>query len=54
MTALEGVADFMGYNSEIPKLRRERKAVLPCYRLIGRALLSLFVNPKAMVYFFLL
>jgi hypothetical protein len=26
MTALEGVAD-MGYNSEIPKLRRERKAV---------------------------
>ena len=54
MTALEGVADFMGYNSEIPKLRRERKAVLPCYRLIGRALLSLFVNPKAMVYFYLL
>jgi hypothetical protein len=54
MTALEGVADFMGYNSEIPKLRRERKAVLPCYRLIGRALLSLFVNPKAMVYFFFL
>jgi hypothetical protein len=33
MTALEGgVADFMGYNSEIPKLRRERKAVLPFYR----------------------
>ena len=54
MTALEGVADFMGYNSETPKLRRERKAVLPCYRLIGRALLSLFVNPKAMVYFFFL
>lgn len=35
MTVLEGVADFMGYNSEIPKLRRERKAVLPFYRLIG-------------------
>ena len=54
MKALEVVADFMGYNSEIPKLRRERKAVLPCYRLIGRALLSLFIDPKAMVYFFLL
>jgi hypothetical protein len=35
MTVLEGVADFMGYNSEIPKLRREQKAVLPFYRLIG-------------------
>jgi hypothetical protein len=54
MTALEGVTDLMGYNSEIPKLRRERKAVLPFYRLIGRALLSLFINPKAIVYFFLL
>lgn len=54
MTVLEGVADLMGYDSEIPKLRRERKAVLPCYRLIGRALLSLSVNPKAIVYFFLL
>ena len=32
MTALEGVADFMGYNSEIPKLRRERKALLPFHR----------------------
>ena len=54
MTVLEGVADVMGYDAKIPKLRRERKAVLPCYRLIGRALLSLFVNPKAMVYFFFL
>ncbi|MNR83214.1 hypothetical protein D3C72_139880 [compost metagenome] len=55
MTALEGVADFMGYNSEIPKLRRERKAILPFDRLIGGgALLSLSVNPKAIVYFFLL
>ena len=54
MTALEGVADFMGYNSEIPKLRREQKAILPFYRLIGGALLSLSVNPKAIVYFFLL
>lgn len=35
MTALEGVADFMGYNSEIPKLRREQKAILPFYRLMG-------------------
>ncbi len=32
MTALEGVADFMGYNSETPKLRRERKAILLFYR----------------------
>ena len=56
MTALEGVADFMGYNSEIPKLRRERKAVLPFYRSMSNwgALLSLFINPKAIVYFFLL
>ena len=56
MTALEGVADFMGYNSEIPKLRRERKAVLPFYRLMSNwgTLLSLSVNPKAIVYFFLL
>ena len=56
MTALEGVTDLIGYDSKIPKLRirRERKAVLPCYRLIGRALLSLFVNPKDMVYFFFL
>ncbi len=54
MTALEGVTDLIGYDSKIPKLRRERKAVLPCYRLIGRALLSLSVNPKAIVYFFLL
>ena len=54
MTVLEGVADLMGYDSKIPKLRRERKAVLPCYRLIGRALLSLFIDPNAMVYFFLL
>lgn len=54
MTALEVVADFMGYNSEIPKLRREQKAILPFYRLIGGALLSLFIDPKAIVYFFLL
>lgn len=54
MTALEGVTDLIGYDSKIPKLRRERKAVLPCYRLIGRALLSLFIDPKAIVYFYLL
>lgn len=35
MTALEGVTDLIGYDSKIPKLRRERKAVLPFYRLIG-------------------
>lgn len=55
MTAMEGVADLMDYDSEIPKVR-ERKAVLPFYRSMSNwgALLSLSINPKAMVYFFFL
>ena len=52
MTVLEGVADFMGYNSEIPKLRRERKAVLPFYRLIGGITESIH-RPKSHRLFFL-
>ena len=53
MTVLEGVADFMGYNSEIPKLRREQKAILPFYRLIGGGITESIHRPKSHSLFFL-
>ena len=55
MIALEGVADFMGYNSEIPKLRRERKAVLPFYRSMSNwgGIIESIHKPKSHSLFFL-
>jgi hypothetical protein len=53
MTALEGVADFMGYNSEIPKLRRERKAVLPYRSMSNWGIIESIHKPKSHGLFFL-
>ena len=52
MTALEGVTDLIGYDSKIAKLRREQKAILPFYRLIGGITESIH-RPKSHSLFFL-